>query len=41
MRLIAFSEKGLWASLLWFTLKTRLSRPDALNAIYLGRIPPR
>jgi 3-mercaptopyruvate sulfurtransferase SseA len=36
VRLIAFSKKGLWASLLWFTLKTRLNRPDALNAVYLG-----
>ncbi len=45
VRLIAFGDQGLWASLVWFTLKTRLHRSDALNTVYLGpmfipRSPP-
>ena len=41
VRLISLSAEGLWASLLWFTLKTRLGRPDTLNAVYLGEMVPR
>lgn len=40
-RLVAFSDAGLWASLLWLTLKTRLGRPDRLNTVYLGSPPLR
>jgi rhodanese-related sulfurtransferase len=39
VRLIAWSKHGLWASLVWFLLKTRLNRSDALNAVFLGPAP--
>lgn len=37
VRFLAFSEQGLWASLLWLTLKFQLRRPDALNTVVLGQ----
>ena len=39
-RVVIFSDRGRWASLLWFAWKTRLERADSTLAVYIG-VPPK
>jgi len=39
LRLVPYSPRGLWASLLWFSLRSELNLSDVFDAVYFG-VPP-